>query len=357
MQIEYAAFAHDDRRRQSFRNVDRYSMQWVYGWPDYDAGVSNLEWEVGTARALGLPVPSLAPFVGAAIGTTGYVVDAYGDNLARASTPGGDWLRAHNSWLATVFADCAFAGLRVSGELQGLFRACIPLRADRDAFDQRPWSTRRGIVPDGMVTAGLNGGAVRDYLLECKFVHWGVSTYTRADIEHRDRYRSVARRAEDVPHEYVAKAARMDARHCGTVPATRPGPVETRLISYGEVKPLVVGHYAEVSAFVEKLAGVAAAAGAVKYWRMMRCRDPDAAYGVVLQMLRRSWGMAAFRENARLVVRRLTWVRDARAPALVVNMARDRDRMGRRYENAMEHHPRSGGRAVLRPSRAGECGG
>ena len=45
--------------------------------------------------------------------------------------------------------------------------------------------------------------------------------------------------------------------------------------------------------------------------------------------------MAAFRKNARLVVRRLTWVQDARAPALVVNSARDRARMGRRYENAM----------------------
>ena len=56
MQLEYAAFAHDDRRRQSFRNVDRYSMQWVYGWPDYDADVSNLEWEIGTAQVLGLPV-------------------------------------------------------------------------------------------------------------------------------------------------------------------------------------------------------------------------------------------------------------------------------------------------------------
>ena len=63
--------------------------------------------------------------------------------------------------------------------------------------------------------------------------------------------------------------------------------METRLISYGEVKPLVVGHYAEVSAFVEELAGVAAAAGSAKYWRVMRCRDADAAYGVVLQMLRR----------------------------------------------------------------------
>ena len=62
------------------------------------------------------------------------------------------------------------------------------------------------------------------------------------------------------------------------MPATRPGAVEARLISYGEVKPLVVGHYAEVSAFVEELAGVAAAAGAAKHWRAMRCRDPDSAY-------------------------------------------------------------------------------
>ena len=186
-----------------------------------------------------------------------------------------------------------------------------------------------------MVSAALGGGAERGYLLECKFVHWGVSTYTRADIEHQDRCRSVARRAEDVPAEYVAKAARMDARHCGTVPETRPGPVEARLISYGEVKPLVVGHYAEVSAFVEELACVAAAAGAAKHWRAMRCRDLDSAYGVVLQVLRRSWGMAAFRENARLVVRRLAWVQDARAPALVSNSATDRVRMGRRYENAM----------------------
>ena len=120
-------------------------------------------------------------------------------------------------------------------------------------------------------------------------------------------------------------------------------PVYHDKLDYDQVKPLVVGHYAEVSAFVEELAGVAAAAGAAKHWRTMLCRDPDAAYGAVLQMLRRSWGMAAFRENAQLVVRRLTWVRDAHAPALVVNLARDCDQMGRRYENAMEHHPWSGG--------------
>ena len=84
---------------------------------------------------------------------------------------------------------------------------------------------------------------------------------------------------------------------------------------------------------------------------------PGSAYGAVLQVLRRSWGMAAFRENARLVVRRLTWVRDARASALIVNTARDRARMGRRYENAMEHHPRRVGVRGGRPSRNRGGGG
>ena len=57
------------------------------------------------------------------------------------------------------------------------------------------------------------------------------------------------RRAEAVHGEYVNKARRLDARHCGTVPGTAPGPVEARLLGLGEVRPMVmvVGHYGEVS--------------------------------------------------------------------------------------------------------------
>ena len=53
LQVEYAQFSADDRRRVAFRNCDQYSMQFVFGWPDYDCAVSNLEWEIGTARVLG----------------------------------------------------------------------------------------------------------------------------------------------------------------------------------------------------------------------------------------------------------------------------------------------------------------
>ena len=340
--VEYRTFQDSDRRRVAFANVDRYSMQFVTGWPDYDCTLSSLEWEIGTARVLGLPVPSLAPFVGMKIGNSNppMYVDRHGDNLARVETEGGYFRLAHDAWLSTVFADCAYHGLRVSREVQGLFRACIPLPAERVAFDRRPWATRRGLVPDATLAAGVGP----DRLVECKFLHWGVTTYTKADLEHERRCRSVERRAEAVHGEYVNKARRLDARHCGTVPGTAPGPVEARLLGLGEVQPLVVGHYGEVSAFVDELADLAAEFGARKHWRAMRCRDPGTAKGIILQVLRRSWGMAAFRENARLVARRLGRVNDARAQSSVVNTACERRQLRRRYEYASEHHRYGSGR-------------
>ena len=124
-----------------------------------------------------------------------------------------------------------------------------------------------------------------------------------------------------------------------------------RLLGLGEVQPLVVGHYGEVSAFVDELADLAAEFGARKHWRAMRCRDPETAKGIIVQVLRRSWGMAAFRENARLVVRRLGRVNDARAQSSVVNTACERRQFRRRYEYASEHHRYSAG-----PKDAAPCG-
>ena len=40
------------------------------------------------------------------------------------------------------------------------------------------------MIPDGSVATGHGP----DRPLECKFLHWGVSTYTRADNEHSGRY-------------------------------------------------------------------------------------------------------------------------------------------------------------------------
>ena len=61
-------------------------------------------------------------------------------------------------------------------------------------------------------------------------------------------------------------------------------------------------------------------------------------YPVGAALLRRSWGMAAFRENARLIVRRLGRVGDARASATIRNSESTHRRLRRVYENAAEHY-------------------
>ena len=76
-----------------------------------------------------------------------------------------------------------------------------------------------------------------------------------------------------------------------TLPGARPGPVELKLASLGPVQPLVVGHYGEMGGYVDELLELAADAGADKHWQSMRCRDPDTARGIILQvLLRRSCG-------------------------------------------------------------------
>ena len=130
-------------------------------------------------------------------------------NLARVETKGGYWRWAHDGWLETVYADCAHHGLRVAREITGLFRSAIPLPGERALFDRRPWNVRRGMIPDGSVATGHGPGR----LLECKVLHWGVSTYTEADLEHEGRCRAVERRAGKVHDDYVKAAAKLDAAH------------------------------------------------------------------------------------------------------------------------------------------------
>ena len=61
--------------------------------------------------------------------------------------------------------------------------------------------------------------------------------------------------------------------------------VELKLAaSLGPVQPLVVGHYGEMGGYADELLELAADAGADKHWQSMRCRDPDTARGIILQV-------------------------------------------------------------------------
>ena len=100
---------------------------------------------------------------------------------------------------------------------------------------------------------------------------------------------------------------------------------------------MVVGSFGECSAFVHKLAGKAALAGVHTHWCTLRSANPDDARSVLVAMLRRSWGMAALRANAQLVIGRLDLVGGLGGTmALRVDPGRRRA-MWRRRDRAGEH--------------------
>ena len=148
------------------------------------------------------------------------------------------------------------------------------------------------------------GAADRDCLYEVKTLHAGPSTYpARASA----RCAAVRARADALPREYSGKARRLDRQFCAT-PAGVVGPVERRLLGFGPVRGLVFGHWGEASPHVEELMLAAAEVGSRRHWRSMRATSPDAAFGSLVWLLRRRWGIAAWRAHARLLLDRLEYV-------------------------------------------------
>ena len=199
-------------RGVSFFNTDRFSMQWVDSWLGNGSELTNFVWDVHTARCVGVPPPSLAPYVGRRIrcaGPVARVMDVFGFQLDCAMLPGDGWSRAHDGWLCHVAADCLEMGVDLRLEVPGLFRAAMPDAAAR-RFDGILSRDRRGMVPDMCVAlpAPGGGGAVAevDCLAELKFIHFGPSQYPDAALRHPAPCRAVARRAERVHGEYVRKA-------------------------------------------------------------------------------------------------------------------------------------------------------
>ena len=76
-----------DMRRVSFFNTDRFSLQWVGSWLGNGSELTNFVWDVHTARCVGVPPPSLAPYVGRRIRCAGPVSCA-------------SWTRLASSWIA-----------------------------------------------------------------------------------------------------------------------------------------------------------------------------------------------------------------------------------------------------------------
>ena len=151
------------------------------------------------------------------------------------------------------------------------------------------------------------------------------------------RCQAVQERCRGIQREYVNKARQLDRDLLGFGPRGPPGPIERRLVGFGEVQPMVVGSFGECSAFVHELVGKAALVGAHEHWHTLRCANPDDARSVLVAMLRRLWGMAALRANAQFVIGRLDLVGGLGATMALRADPGRRRAMWRRRDRAGEH--------------------
>ena len=231
--------------------------------------------------------------IGKAIGNTRATLDAFGSRLAAAALPGDGFRSQHLHEM----------GVRVRTEVYGLFAAALPQQA-QDVIARWPRRKRQGLVPDFMIalpSPGQSPGDAHDELFELKTLHHGISTYPDRDG------RAVNRRADAVIAQMNAKARQLDQRFNATA-AGEVGPVEGRLAAFGPVRGIVIGHFAEGSDHLEALLTGAAHCGALRHWAGMRAREPADAHGTMAWLLRRRWGMTAWRSIARLLLDRLEYV-------------------------------------------------
>lgn len=293
-----------DMRRATWQNLNKTSTVWVTCWPCEDALLDNAEFAEVAARYFALPSIACLGSVGQRIGSNKSHLDAYGAKLTTAALPGDGFRSQHDAIKWRIYEDLKEMRMRARPEVFGLFARVLP-QAARDELGRWTYRRRQGLVPDLLVGMPLpGGGSDQDCLFELKTLHAGVFTYPATAT---GRCAAVRARAEAVPREYSAKAKRLDREFCDTAPGV-VGPVERRLLGFGEVHGLVFGHWGETSPHVEQLLRAAAEVGSRRHWRAMRATTQEAALGSLAWMLRRRWGMTALRANARPLLDRMEYV-------------------------------------------------
>ena len=196
------------------------------------------------------------------------------------------------------------------------------------------------MVPDFKLE-GERGG--EDQLCELKIMSASRSRYPRNPLP-RDGVRAVDRRAAGLTSDYLRKARNVDQQYCGTPAAPRNqqqprviGPVERRLLEFGEVQGWCFGAFGEASDAVHHLVDRLAEAR-LEYAQTQphqggRFKSRAAEKAGLVSYVRRSLSLTCVREQSRLLLGRLRLLGDgageaarrrARAQQLEAFAARER---------------------------------
>ena len=328
----------------SWPERDKHSSAWLLSLPGPDFDLTATEFSEGFAAMLCQPSPACRSMVGRPV-PGGERVCPWGDTVVNAKMKGDGFRKRHDAIKLRIHHLLRGARIPAQCEVFNEFADLIPQAAlSRIERGRR----RQGLVPDFKLR-GVEGEG--DLLCELKAMSASESRYPR-NPRVRDGVRGVDGRADGLTAAYALKAWEVDWQYCGTprppklrqggqAPPRQIGPVETRLLTYGQVRGWCFGAWGEVSGEVnyllQKIAQAKLEVGNTQPSGRRTYKTREAQLAGLVASTRRDLSHKAVQQQSKLLLDRLKLLGDgAKEAANRRGWAEEVERRGARERRAQD---------------------
>ena len=314
--LEKALKAHPDRDARPvtvYQNVadDKCAGSWLLAIPSRDNCLSTKVFREAISSHLCLESPALREggWVGRPVGTTGKVIDRFGDSvLCCQEIPGDSWRHRHDTVKMAIYLEAGLAKVPADCEVYGLFGDLLPAALLEEGGELQWGRARQGKVPDFKFLLPSPEGP-KTCLAELKVINAGKTWYPRGVAG-----KGTGRRAGRLAAEYEAKLRDYDVRFHGALPLRRgepepvPGPLVARFRGLGglEEGQLVAGPWGDVSPDLHQLLKTFAESRAAALSRSQGWEVGPGQLGKIMGEIRRALSVTIVRANAMCLLERLS---------------------------------------------------
>ena len=276
---------------------DKLSSAWLLSLPGPQNGLSADIFSEAVCSNLCLPSPVCRERVGERLGRSS--IDPFGDKVMAAQLPGDTWRIRHDTVKTELNRLFMWSSMPATCEVFGLFSHLIPQEGLSRLERGRE---RQGMVPDFMLGISDPTGAKVNRLAELKVINCCLSRYPVGVRE-----KAVDRRAGLLQGEYRRKAREADRKYVGQNP-DQMGPVERKLLQFGEVIGLVVGAFGECSEDLHELIQRMAENKATMMGLRRGSETSDVEVGKMVGQIRRTLSTTFVRAQAQCLLLRMNCV-------------------------------------------------
>ena len=274
--------------------MDKLSTSWLLSLPGPNNGLTSCVFREAVCSNLCLPSPACRDKVGQRIGRT--IVDKYGDKVMAAQLPGDTWRIRHDTVKCELRRLFMWCSIPATCEVFGLFSHLI----SQDGLSRlERGRERQGMVPDFMIELPSQTEGKARKLAELKVINCCFTRYSPGQ-----RVKAVDRRANLLQGEYRRKTREAD-RLGGDHVLQEMGPVERKLLQYGDLVGLVVGAFGEGSEDLHSLVQSLAESKVTAMGLRRGGQASEEELGMVVGQIRRSLSTTFVRAQAQCLLSRL----------------------------------------------------